>query len=108
VDPALVRRLREILAVPGDRVGKARRITAAIRETYGYPWVGIRSGSGEVVAWSGPTPSATRSRMGTSILDGAAARVGSLDVESDLPDAFSAEDRECLTECARLLAPLWG
>jgi len=97
--------------VPGDRVGKARRITAAIRETYGYRRVGIRDVTGDatpVVAWSGPTLSATRSEIVTPVLDGAAATVGWLDAESDVPDAFGIEDRRCLEECARLLPPLWG
>jgi len=57
-DPApILRRLREILSIPGDRVGKARRVAAAIRETGGYRWVGLYELSGDaiqVVAWSGP------------------------------------------------------
>lgn len=92
-------------------MGKARRITAAIRETCGYRWVGIHDVDGDaarVVAWSGPTLSATRSEIVIPIRDGAAAVVGRLDVQSDVPDAFGAEDRQCLEECARLLAPLWG
>jgi len=58
-DPApILKRLREILSIPGDRVGKARRISAAIRETGGYRWVGIYDVSEDeigVVAWSGPS-----------------------------------------------------
>jgi putative methionine-R-sulfoxide reductase with GAF domain len=73
--------------------------------------VGIRDGNGDVtpvVAWSGPTLSTTRSEIVVPILGGGAAVVGSLDVQSDVPDAFSAEDRQCLEACARLVAPLWG
>ncbi len=117
----LLRRVREILAISGDRVGKARRISAAIRETGGYRWVGIYdvaaegvSGAGgvvagEVVAWSGPTLGTTRSKIVAPILRPAGGGVlGLLGVESDLPDAFSEEDRRCLEECAAILAPLWG
>jgi L-methionine (R)-S-oxide reductase len=53
----ILKRLREILAIPGDRVGRARRIAAAIRDTGGYRWVGIYDVSPEeiaVLAWSGP------------------------------------------------------
>ena len=61
-DPApILKRLGEILAVPGDRVGKARRITSAVRETGGYRWVGLLDVSEEgirIVAWSGPGPPA--------------------------------------------------
>jgi GAF domain-containing protein len=122
----ILKRLREILAIPGDRVGKARRIAAAIRETGGYRWVGIYDVSPEeiaVLAWSGPaapaclrfpasqlaTPGTTRSENVVPILDPDSGRaVGLLDVESDLMDAFGEEDRRCLVECAAALAPLWG
>ena len=53
----ILKRLREILAIPGDRVGRARRIAAAIRDTGGYRWVGIYDVSPDeiaVLAWSGP------------------------------------------------------
>jgi len=54
----ILKRLREILSISGNRVGKARRISAAIRETGGYRWVGIYDVSEDeigVVAWSGPS-----------------------------------------------------
>jgi len=146
----MLKRLRDILSVPGDRVGKARRVSAAIRETGGYRWVGIYDVSEDeigVVAWSGPSAPAhprfpvgqglcgasvksketiavgdvssdprylptletTRSEVVVPVLDRTSGRVvGLVDVESDLPDAFSAEDRRCLEECAALLAPLWS
>ena len=146
----ILKRLREILAVPGDRVGKARRIAAAIRETGGYRWVGVYDVSPDeigVVAWSGPSAPAyprfpagqglcgasvrsratvavgdvtrdprylttlgtTRSEIVVPILDPAGGTVvGLLDVESERNDAFDAEDRRCLEECASALAPLWG
>jgi len=149
-DPApIVRRLREILALPGDRVGKARRLATAVRETGGYRWVGIydvRDDAIQVLAWSGPGPpafprlhtgqglcgatvqskqtthvgdvtrdprylttlSTTRSEIVTPVLDAAGAVMGLLDVESDLPEAFGLQDRSCLEECARALAPLWS
>jgi putative methionine-R-sulfoxide reductase with GAF domain len=115
-DAAILRRLREILSIPGDRVGKARRISAAIRETGGYRWVGIYDGSaGEigVMAWSGASPSATRAapRSETVIpIPGATGGrpEGQLRVESDLPDAFTGEDLRRLEECAALLGALWG
>jgi putative methionine-R-sulfoxide reductase with GAF domain len=108
--------LREILAIPGDRVGRARRIAAAIRDTGGYRWVGIYDVSPEeiaVLAWSGPEapahPRFPASKIVVPILDPDAGRaVGLLDVESDLLDAFGQEDRRCLEECAAALAPLWG
>ena len=107
----ILRRLREILALSGDRVGKARRIAAAVRETGGFRWVGIYDVSADaiqVVAWSGPALSTTRSEIVTPILGGMGAVVGLLDVESDVPHAFRAEDRACLEACARLLSPLWA
>ncbi|HYQ96401.1 MAG TPA: GAF domain-containing protein [Candidatus Eisenbacteria bacterium] len=150
-DPApILKRLREILAVPGDRVGKARRIAAAIRETGGYRWVGVYDVAPDeigVVAWSGPSAPAyprfavglglcgasvrsrttvvvgdvtrdprylttlgtTRSEIVAPVLDPASGVVvGLLDVESERVDAFNAEDRRCLEECASALAPLWG
>jgi hypothetical protein len=114
-DPApILRRLREILSIPGDRVGKARRIAAAIRETGGYRWVGIHEVSPEeeagVLAWSGPgEPRDTHSRIVIPILGPTAGQVvGLLEVESDAPDAFDEEVRQRLEECAALLRPLWG
>ena len=118
----ILKRLREILSISGDRVGKARRISAAIRETGGYRWVGIYDVSEDeigVVAWSGPkarvkrdpryltTLGTTRSEIVVPVLKGGGV-VGLLDVESDLTDAFSEEDRRFLEECAVVLAPLWG
>jgi hypothetical protein len=105
----ILKRVREILAISGDRVGKARRISAAIRETGGYPRVGIHEIAGGLVAWSGPTVGTARSKLVVPVANppGGPA-VGLLGVESDLPDAFSEEDRRCLEECAAILAPLWG
>jgi len=98
--------VREILSVPGDRVGKARRISAAIRETGGYRWVGIYAEETRLLAWSGPgEPRDARSNIVVPIPTSTA---GQLRVESDLPDAFGAEDRRRLEECAALLGPLWG
>jgi len=98
--------VREILSVPGDRVGKARRISAAIRETGGYRWVGIYEVQAEgtrLLAWSGPNePRDTRSNIVAPI----PGTVGSLEVE--IPNAFGEEDRSRLEECAALLRPLWG
>ncbi|HXL15187.1 MAG TPA: GAF domain-containing protein, partial [Methylomirabilota bacterium] len=113
----ILKRLREILSISGDRVGKARRISAAIRETVGYRWVGIYDVSEDeigVVAWSGPkarvtrdtrhltTLGTTRSEIVVPVLKGGGV-VGLLDVESDLTDAFSEEDRRFLEECAVVL-----
>jgi len=99
--------VREILSIPGDRVGKARRISAAIRETGGYRWVGIYEVLPDeevrVLAWSGPSePRDARSKIVVPILG----TVGSLEVE--IPNAFGEEDRRLLEECAALLRPLWG
>jgi hypothetical protein len=111
VDPIL-RRLREILSVPGDRVGKARRITAAIRETCGYRWVGIcevlPEGTG-LMAWSGPgEPRDTHSKIVIPVPGPTPGQVvGLLQVESDIPDAFGKDDRRRLEECAALLRPIW-
>jgi putative methionine-R-sulfoxide reductase with GAF domain len=113
----LLKRLREILSFSGDRVGKARRISAAIRESGSYRWVGIYDASGEdatVVAWSGPARDprsrpalvSTRTEIVIPILaDGGV--VGLLDVESTLSDGFGEEDRQSLEACAASLSPLW-
>jgi hypothetical protein len=113
-EPApILRRLREILSVPGDRVGKARRISAAIRETGGYRWVGIYDVlPGEetgVLAWSGPgEPRDTHSKVVIPVPGPTVGRaVGLLDVESEIANAFGEEDRRLLEECAALLRPLW-
>ncbi len=122
----ILRRVREILAISGDRVGKARRISAAIREAGGYRRVGIYDVAAEgeagavgtgaggvvetgVVAWSGPALSTTRSKLVVPVQGRAGGGVlGLLGVESDIPDAFSQEDQRCLEACAAILAPLWG
>lgn len=146
---AILRRLGEILNIRGDRVGKARRIAAAIRDSGEYGWVGIYDVTPDeiaVVAWSGPSPPAipvfpttqglcgasvksratvlvgdvtrdsrylttlgtTRSEIVVPVLDPERGRVvGLLDVASDLPDAFGAEDQSRLEECAAALAPFW-
>lgn len=145
----ILRRIREILSIQGDRVGKARRVTAAIRETGGYRWVGLYDVAEDeigIVAWSGPGPpafprfpssqglcgatvksrqttvvgdvsqdprylttlSSTRSEIVVPVMSPSGSVVGLLDVESDLPEAFAAVDQECLEQCARVLAPLWG
>jgi putative methionine-R-sulfoxide reductase with GAF domain len=33
--------------------------------------------------------------------------VGQIDIDSDVPDAFTAEDVNCLEEAAKLIAPLF-
>jgi hypothetical protein len=117
VDPALVRRLREILAVPGDRVGKARRITAAIRETYGYDWVGVYDVTGQelgLIAWSGSGPPIDprsdlpggRSEIMTVVLHPAGGLAGFLGAANT--NALGVEDQRRLEDCVRSLAPFWG
>lgn len=57
--PPTLERLRTILSFSGDRVGKARRIAAAIRGAGGFRWVGIYDVTPAeitVIAWSGPGP----------------------------------------------------
>jgi len=95
---AILRRVREILAISGDRVGKARRISAAIRETGGYPWVGIYDvAAGGAVAWSGPALGTARSKLVVPVVNPPGGGVlGLLGVESELADAFSQEDQRCL------------
>jgi L-methionine (R)-S-oxide reductase len=114
----LLKRLREILSFSGDRVGKARRISAAIRESGSYRWVGIYDASGEeadLVAWSGPVrdPRSRTSLVSTPtemvapiLADGGV--VGLLDVEKDTPGTFGEEDRQSLEACAASLSALWG
>ena len=104
----LLKRLREILSFSGDRVGKARRISAAIRESGGYRWVGIYDApeaDATLVAWSGPAPSPKTKLVVPVLADGSV--VGLLKVESGLPDGFGEEDRQSLEACAASLAPLW-
>jgi len=51
----------------------------------------------------------TRSEMIVSVVDRGTRRVvGTIDVESELVDAFSEEDRSALERCARAVAPLFG
>jgi len=109
-DPApILKRLREILSIPGDRVGKARRISSAIREG-GFPWVGIYDGSGDQavrLAWSPPQPHPpTGSVMTIPVRNAAGDRVGMLEAAGDHP--FEEEDRRCLETCAEVIRPLWG
>jgi hypothetical protein len=119
-DPApILKRLREILSIPGDRVGKARRISTAIRETYGYGWVGVFDVTGKVidlVAWSGNGPPIDprsldhpgRSEMLAIVLGPAGGLAGFLGAAKDPPDSLGAEDQQRLEDCVRALAPLWG
>ena len=108
----VLKRVSEILSIRGDRVGKARRIAAAIRESGAYRWVGIYDvtlGEIAVLAWSGTSaPAVQRSKILVPVLDPERGTVvGLLDVEGDLPDAFGVEDRSRLEECAAALAPFW-
>ena len=106
-DSAILKRLREILAIPGDRVGKARRITAALREA-GFPWVGIRDRSG-LLAWSPPSPGPPRrSVLEVPIPSATGEPLGMLEVASDLPEAFGDEQRRGLEAIAEMLGPLWN
>jgi hypothetical protein len=113
VPAPILKRLREILSVPGDRVGKARRISAAIRETGGYRWVGILEVSPEktgIMAWSGreAAPGAARSEVVLPVPGAAAGQVvGLLHIVSDAPHTYGEDDRRRLEECAALLGPLW-
>lgn len=51
----------------------------------------------------------TRSEMIVPVVDRDTHRVvGTIDVESELVDAFSEEDRSALERCARAVAPLFG
>ncbi len=142
-------RLRAIVSLAGDRVGRARRIAAAIRGAGEYRWAGIYDVTAEeiaILAWNGPGPpthlrfpasqglcgaavssrstviasdvskdprylttlGTTRSEIIVPVLasDGAAVR-GLIDVESERADAFGADDRRLLEECAAALRPLW-
>ena len=105
-DPApILRRLREILSVPGDRVGKARRISAAIHEG-GFPWVGIYDGAVRL-AWSPPSPAPQPGSVITVPIQKANGDpVGILEAACDGPPRD--EDRRCLERCAEVIRPLWG
>ena len=131
----ILKRVGEILSIRGDRVGAARRIAAAIRESGGYRWVGlydvapsapavprfpasqglcgasVRSGTTVVVGDVTQDPrylttlGTTRSEIVVPVLDPERRQVvGLLDVESDLSDAFGAEDQGRLEACAAALA----
>ena len=100
-------------------MGKARRISAAIREAYGYDWVGVYDVTGKeigLIAWSGPGPPidprsnlpGSRSEMMTTVLHPAGGIAGFLGAAKDRSDALGAEDRQRLEECVRSLAPFWG
>jgi hypothetical protein len=100
-------------------VGKARRITAAIRETYEYDWVGVYDQAGNeigLVAWSGSGPPidprsnlpSGRSEMMTVVLHPAGGIAGFLGAANDLSNALGPEDQRRLEDCLRSLAPFWG
>jgi len=98
-DPApILRRLREILSIPGDRVGKARRISSAIHEG-GFPWVGLYDGE-TLLAWSPPGPSPEKKAVLKIPIEG----FGFLEAASD----GNTDDRLCLERCAEAIRPLWG
>ena len=59
------------------------------------------------MAWSGPS-APTHPRFRVPVVGRSGQVVGLLEVESEMPDAFGAEDHRCLEECAALLVPLWG
>src|SRR5258705_7390908 len=95
---SILKRVREILSISGDRVGKARRISAAIRETGGYRWVGIYDVSEDeigVVAWSGPSAPAYPRFPSSQGLCGATVQSGKTVVVGDV-----ARDPRYLTTLA--------
>ena len=49
----------------------------------------------------------TLSEIIVPVLDDSMAVVGTIDVESERPSAFSEEDRELLEQCAKAALPLW-
>jgi len=100
-------------------VGKARRITAAIRETYGYDWVGVYDvvePEITLIAWSGSGPPidprsslpSSRSQMMTIALHPAGGIAGFLGVANDPSNALGVEDQRRIEDCVRSLAPFWG
>jgi len=98
-DPALLKRLRDILSVPGNRVGTARRLTAAIRETEGFRWVGIYDAGGTLMAWAGDGSADRPSEKAIPVRGPAGSIVGWLETERPEP---------WLKACAAMLAPLWA
>ena len=52
------------------------------------------------------THSSTRSEIVVPVFAGGAP-VGLIDVESEKPDAFGADDEQLLERCAALISPLW-
>ena len=109
-DPApILKRLREILSISGDRVGKARRISTAIHEA-GFTWVGIYDGSGDEavrLAWSPPSPVPPRDTVTRVRIQRANGQpVGILEAAGDGP--LRDEDRRYLEACAAALAPFWS
>lgn len=100
-------------------MGKARRITSAIRETYGYDWVGVYDVTGQeigLIAWSGSGPpidprsnlASSRSQVLTVVLHPAGDIAGFLGAANDPPNALDVEDQQRLEDCVRSLAPFWG
>ena len=148
---ACVSRLRSIVAAPGDRTRRARRVAEVMREARGFRWVGLydvdpTAGLVSNIVWSGPgapefrtfpitkglTGSAistrktvnvgnvrsdpryltafgtTKSEIIVPIFDSTRENVvGTIDVESEQPNAFDPQTEGLLEECAELLAPLW-
>jgi len=52
------------------------------------------------------THDSTRSELVVPVFDGGAP-VGLIDVESEIPNAFAADDAQLLERCAALILPLW-
>jgi L-methionine (R)-S-oxide reductase len=115
------------------REERARVAATMIREARGYRWVGIYDVGDEQIAVIGYSGSAAPAHPAFSVtqgLNGEAVRtrstqttgseaivpilgaesgivIGTLDVESERPGAFTPDDVEFLEDCAAVLRPLY-
>jgi len=128
-------RLRSLASSSSDRTTKAREVAGLIRAARDYHWVGlydVTSTEIAAIAWTGtkapefPRFPVTRGLNGAAVAARrpvivqdvtrdprylttfGATRAGTIDVESDRPNAFTPEDEVFLTGCAEVLVPLWA
>ena len=86
MDPeTLLSRISEIAAEQKPRMDRLQRVAATLGQSAGYRWVGLYAvdvTAGEVI--------------------------GTIDVESERPNAFDKDTEELLEDCAVLLQPLFA
>lgn len=109
LDPQLAA-LRRLGDLPGHRVEKAQRAVALTRGLNGACVSSRRPVVAQDVA-NDPryltTIGGTRGEMIQPVMSESGVVVGTIDVESELANAFSSRDEELLALCAQHIAWLW-